>query len=65
MYKILRSILFMMDAERAHYFSMNSLKWLCRFPVIRKIIALFFKPMDKPRDVLGLAFKNPVGLAAG
>ncbi len=55
----------MMDAERAHYFSMNSLKWLCRFPVIRKIIALFFKPMDKPRDVLGLAFKNPVGLAAG
>ena len=55
----------MMDAERAHYFSMNSLKWLCRFSIIRKIIVLFFKPMDKPREVLGLIFKNPVGLAAG
>lgn len=65
MYKFLRSALFLMDAEKAHYFSMNSLKLICRIPFFKKIITQCFQPEFKPIKLLGLQFKNPVGLAAG
>ncbi|HAZ92810.1 MAG TPA: quinone-dependent dihydroorotate dehydrogenase [Ferruginibacter sp.] len=65
MYQLLRSVLFLMEAEKAHYFSMNSLKLFCRFPFLKKIISNNFKPADKPVKFLGMQFKNPVGLAAG
>ena len=44
MYKLLRSFLFLFDAEKVHYFSMNSLKFFCKIPFIKKIISNRFNP---------------------
>ncbi|MDQ2721417.1 MAG: quinone-dependent dihydroorotate dehydrogenase, partial [Bacteroidota bacterium] len=67
MYQLLRKILFWFDAEDVHYFSMNMLAFFCRFSFIKKIIKTKFTPVDKnlSRNIFGLTFSNPVGLAAG
>ena len=67
MYKVLRNILFWFDAEKVHYFSMNILVFLCKFSLIKKSISKQFNLSDSrhQREVFGLAFPNPVGLAAG
>lgn len=64
MYKnILRPFLFKFDPEKVHYFTFSMLK---NFPSLSKVFLP--KPLqDKrlEREVFGLRFKNPVGLAAG
>jgi dihydroorotate dehydrogenase len=65
MYPLLRNILFRFDAEKVHYWSMNGLKLLCRIPGLHTILASFFKPAEKPVQLFGCTFRNPVGLAAG
>ena len=68
MYKLLRSFLFLFDPEKVHYFSMNTLKLLCKITFIKKLIAKTFKPppFATGQFKLGeLCFKNPVGLGAG
>jgi len=80
MYQILRSILFMFDAEEVHHFSMNGLKLLCKVGFIKKIIAHLYscdelgvksneinnsKPETHHPKLLDLPFKNQIGLAAG
>lgn len=67
MYRLIRNILFRLEAEKAHYFSMNLLKAACSIAALRKIIELRFSPEDSSleRDFLGLKFRNPVGLGAG
>lgn len=56
-----------MDAEKAHHFVFNALKISFKIPGIQSIIRLSYKVEDKrlEREVFGLKFKNPVGLAAG
>ncbi|MFT3933196.1 MAG: quinone-dependent dihydroorotate dehydrogenase [Chitinophagaceae bacterium] len=67
MYKVLRSILFLFSPEWVHYFSMNCLKLACSIPFIKKILANSFTANNKnlSKEIFGLTFKNPVGLAAG
>jgi dihydroorotate dehydrogenase len=65
MYKIVRTVLFLFPPEWVHYFSMNCLKLLCAVPFVKQIMAASFKAMDQETELLGLRFKNPVGLAAG
>ena len=66
MYKVLRSILFLLPAETAHYFSMNLLKAACSVGFIRKMISRTFTHQTPlTTHELGLQFKNPVGLGAG
>ncbi|HRX94527.1 MAG TPA: quinone-dependent dihydroorotate dehydrogenase [Chitinophagaceae bacterium] len=68
MYKLIRSILFLFPPEWVHYFSMNCLKLLCSIGFIRKWISLAYAPKVDANTVFngfGLAFNNPVGLAAG
>ena len=64
MYKsLIRPILFKFDPEEVHYFTFTILK---NFGFLNKLI--FPKPLEDKRlerDVFGLKFKNPVGLAAG
>jgi dihydroorotate dehydrogenase len=67
MYKLLRNFLFLFPPEWVHYFSMNCLKLLCRIGLKKLIIALF-RPAPIPNSdwrMVGLKFKNPVGLGAG
>lgn len=67
MYSLLRNLLFKMEAEQAHYFSMNLLRAACSIRPIRYIISQCFTPNqpDLVRTVFGLLFRNPVGLGAG
>ncbi|MGZ5262372.1 MAG: quinone-dependent dihydroorotate dehydrogenase [Kaistella sp.] len=64
MYKsLIRPILFEFDPEEVHYFTFSLLK---NFGFLTKIF--FPKPLEDlrlEREVFGLKFKNPVGLAAG
>ncbi len=67
MYKqILRPILFQFDPEAVHHFSFNVLKIACKIPGFSSILKKNFVLEDKrlEREVFGLKFKNPVGLAA-
>lgn len=66
MYNLLRSFLFLFDAEKVHYFSMNSLKNLCRIGFIRKLIIKMYTPAKASAfPVFNLQFRNRVGLGAG
>src|SRR4051794_19098735 len=65
MYKLVRNILFLFDAEQVHYFSMNALKSICRIGILKRIIKKKYQPENGLIKAFGLTFKNPVGLAAG
>jgi len=67
MYSILRKILFLFDAEKVHYFSTNALNLLLKLPLIKKgfKVLFCFENKDLECNLLGLKFKNPIGLAAG
>ena len=66
MYSILRSILFLLDAEKAHHLSMSALKLCCRFKILRQLLKLFFQPRhSNPVKLWNLSFPNCVGLGAG
>src|SRR6476469_1781685 len=67
MYNFIKTFLFKFDPERIHYFVTGTLQNIQNIWGIPKIIKSFFK-LEHPsleREVFGLNFKNPVGLAAG
>ena len=61
LYSVVRPFLFSMAPETAHEFTMQSLRHAASIGVTK----LNPKPKDSPRHVMGLTFRNPVGLAAG
>ena len=67
MYFLLRPLLFKFDPERIHYAVTANLKRFNKFPggaaLSRTLWALEDPRLE--REVFGLKFKNPVGLAAG
>lgn len=67
MYKIIRSVLFQFDTEKAHYFTANSLRNILKIPGMKNIWKSRFGSNDPrlEKELFGLKFKNPVGLAAG
>lgn len=66
MYKLLRSFLFLFDPEWVHYFSMNSLRLLCRIPGMKKLITAAFRPKKNIQcSIFNIQFPNKVGLGAG
>ena len=68
MYKILiRPILFNFDPEKVHYFTFSFIRFLFKIPLIPNIIKKVYEVENKSleRNLFGLTFKNPVGLAAG
>jgi dihydroorotate dehydrogenase len=68
MYKLLRKILFLFGPEWVHYFSMNSLRVLCKLPGVKKMIANSFSApahANKQWKIGNRQLKNPVGLGAG
>ena len=68
MYKtIIRPILFCFDPEKVHYFTFSVIRNLSKLPGIKGVIKSLYMVEDKrlERQLFGLTFKNPVGLAAG
>lgn len=67
MYKLLfRPLLFLFDAERAHYLTFSLVHFLSNTGfsgIFRRMYTLEDKRLEKV--VFGLRFRNPVGLAAG
>jgi dihydroorotate dehydrogenase len=64
---VLQPLLFLLDAEKAHHFTTSLLKILLAIPGAKQISrALFdYKNKNLHKDLFGLKFINPVGLAAG
>jgi len=67
MYKILRFFLFKLDAEVAHHFTLSLMSFVIKFPFAKYIFKKLYCIEDKrlERNLFGLTFSNPVGLAAG
>lgn len=59
MYSLIRKFIFTMEPETAHNFSIQALKIMGKLPVNPLPIP------QNPTEVMGLKFKNPIGLAAG
>jgi dihydroorotate dehydrogenase len=62
MYSLVRPALFALDAETAHHLTLGGLRTLHALG-LSSLLAR--RPADDPRNVMGLTFPNPVGLAAG
>jgi len=68
MYKsIIRPILFRFDPEKIHHFTFGSIRFLHKIPGVPALLNAIYEVHDPrlEREVFGLRFKNPVGLAAG
>jgi dihydroorotate dehydrogenase len=67
MYRLIKPLLFKFDPEDIHYFVTSTLKSLNRIWGLSSAFKSVFEVNDKrlERQVFGLTFKNPVGLAAG
>lgn len=68
MYKsLIRPLLFKLDPEKVHYLTADTLKAAYKLPFSKNVISSMFTVQDKhlERELFGLKFPNPVGLAAG
>ena len=67
LYNLFRSLVFLLPAEKAHYFTVNLLKLSLKVPFSKLLFKKLFC-LDTPliqRTVFGIDFPNPIGLAAG
>ena len=67
MYKLVRSLLFLFDAEFIHEISTKLIKFYNYIPFVSKLLRKNYLISDKllEKEVFGITFPNPVGLAAG
>jgi dihydroorotate dehydrogenase len=68
MYKaLIRPILFQFDPENVHHFTFTLIRILSKLPGVKSLFKTLYVVNDKSleREVFGLKFKNPIGLAAG
>ncbi|MDC3194820.1 quinone-dependent dihydroorotate dehydrogenase [Flavobacteriaceae bacterium] len=68
MYKLfIRRFLFLFDPEKIHYATFSLIRFLCKVPFFSAIFRAMYLIEDKrlERNLFGITFKNPVGLAAG
>lgn len=61
LYPIVKPILFQLDAEHVHDVTLKTLKMAEKLGLMK----LSTVPTCQPREVMGIAFPNPIGLAAG
>jgi dihydroorotate dehydrogenase len=62
--RLVRPLLFSLEAETAHHFTIASLRKASQFDLALRALRRFAPP-SRPKRVFGLAFQNPIGLAAG
>lgn len=68
MYKLfLKPIFFLFDPEKVHHFVFTIVKFACKIPFISGLLRSCYQVKSKKleRNLFGLTFANPVGLAAG
>ena len=64
MYSLLRALLFRLDPESAHQFTLQLLRLGGNEPIYSILRNIYSAP-SRPVQAFGLTFRNPVGLAAG
>src|SRR5436309_12471909 len=62
--RLVRPLLFSLDAETAHRFTIALLRQASQFDLALRTLSAF-RPPPKPKVLFGLNFPNPIGLAAG
>lgn len=62
MYGLIKPLLFKLDPEKSHHLTFGLLDKAYQFGLLKMLAR---KKSSKPVNVMGLAFNNPVGLAAG
>ncbi len=62
--RLVRPLLFRLDAETAHHLALRSLALIGRIKPLRQALTSF-QPHAKSTKLFGLNFPNPIGLAAG
>jgi dihydroorotate dehydrogenase len=66
MYSLIRRLLFLLDAEDAHEFTVRQMIALQNIPIVLRAIERFCAPPPEARrQVMGLSFPSPIGIAAG
>ncbi len=67
MYELIKPLLFQLDAERAHHATMSAFRASQWFGPLSEALTASWRPRDArlERELFGLKFTNPVGLAAG
>jgi dihydroorotate dehydrogenase len=66
MYRLIRPLLFRLDAEAAHEFASEQMMRLQRLPLaLRAIDAFCAPPKSAAKQLFGLTFRSPIGIAAG
>lgn len=64
-YRFLKPFLFLLPAERAHYFTVGALKLALYIPFVKFILNRRKKKLADPCEIQGITFQNRLGLAAG
>jgi len=67
MYELIKPLLFQFDSENIHYAVTGGLRRANRIWGVKSLLKNLYQVEDKrlEREVMGLKFKNPLGLAAG
>src|SRR5579859_4866070 len=68
MYRFLiRPVLFLFDPEKIHHFTFSLLRFFGAVPWAKNLLTAFYSVADRrlERNLFGVRFKNPIGLAAG
>ncbi len=67
MYKLVKPLLFSLEAESAHHIVSGGLKSFCKLWGGKRLLESIygFNHPNLEREVFGLKFRNPIGLAAG
>ena len=65
-YPLLRRALFHLDAERAHEWTSEQMQHLQQIPILLRAMERICRPpAAAAREVLGLRFRSPIGIAGG
>jgi dihydroorotate dehydrogenase len=67
LYRLIRPLLFRLDAERSHRLTFGAMREAYRIPGVGAIVRALYRSRvpSLPVEVMGLRFPSPVGLAAG
>ena len=66
MYSLIRNLLFQLDAEDSHELAVRQMVALQRIPIVLRAIKRFCAPPPSARrELMGLTFPSPIGIAAG
>jgi dihydroorotate dehydrogenase len=63
--RVIKPFLFSMDPERVHHLALTSLTTVSRFPWLLNLIPRSRDQGAAAKEVFGIRFPNPIGLAAG